>query len=61
MQLSSQLYLPNALYRNKSVILLVLAYSLSQGIQEAILPVLNLDIGPVGIPEVSAAAAAAFS
>lgn len=58
MQLSSQLYLPNALYRNKSVILLVLAYSLSQGIQEAILPVLNLDIGPVGIPEVSAAAAA---
>ena len=38
--------------KNKSIILLVFAYAISQGVQEAILPVLNLDIRPVGIPEV---------
>ena len=40
------------LMKNKSIILLVFAYAISQGVQEAILPVLNLDIRPVGIPEV---------
>ncbi len=41
------------LMRNKSVFFLVLAYAISQGVQEAILPVLDLDISPVGLEEVS--------
>ena len=40
------------LMKNKSIILLVFAYAISQGVQEALLPVLNLDIRPVGIKEV---------
>ena len=38
--------------KNKSIILLVFAYALSQGVQEALLPVLNLDFEPLGIEEV---------
>ena len=34
------------------MILLVIAYSLSQGIQEGFMPVLNLDFTPLGIKEV---------
>ena len=40
------------LMKNKSIILLVFAYALSQGVQEALLPVLNLDFEPLGIEEV---------
>ena len=40
------------LMKNKSIILLVFAYALSQGVQEALLPVLNLDFEPLGIKEV---------
>lgn len=41
------------LLKNKSALLLVIAYSISQGIQEALMPVLGLDISPLGIKEVS--------
>ena len=40
------------LMKNKSIVLLVFAYALSQGVQEALLPVLNLDFEPLGIEEV---------
>ena len=39
-------------FRNRSMILLVIAYALSQGIQEGFMPVLNIDFTPLGIKEV---------
>merc|ERR1712018_365666 len=39
------------LVRNKSAVLIVIAYSISQGVQEGFMPVLNLDFTPLGIKE----------
>ena len=40
------------LLRDRNVVFLVISYGISQGVQEAIIPVLNLNIKNVGIKEV---------
>ena len=40
------------IFRNKNFILIVTAYTISQGLQEGFLPVLNINLTPLGIPEV---------
>ena len=41
------------IFRNKNFILIVTAYTISQGLQEGFLPVLNINLTPLGIPEVN--------